>query len=104
MIGRWARPDVSRSRAMSRLPLPLFAAVLAVTTTRAVAAPEPPEKPAEHEVHVVAVYEGVTKTGDQIHGGRAAVRVDRPGKAVTLVLSSYSSVTWDVTFTPQTRL
>jgi hypothetical protein len=50
----------------------------------------------DRELHVVSVYEGVTKTGGQIHGGRAVVEVDRPGKQVTLALSSYDPVTWEV--------
>jgi hypothetical protein len=56
------------------------------------------------ELHVIGIYEGVTKTGDEIHGGRAFVKVDRPGRRVTLVLSSYESVTWEVTLTPKTSL
>jgi hypothetical protein len=90
-----------RSMAMSRLLLPFLG--IAVAASLAAAAPVP-QPNLDHEVHVVGLSEGVTRTGDQIHGGKAAVRVDRPGKTVTLVLTAYDSVTWDVTFTPQTRL
>ncbi len=49
---------------------------------------------AEPELHIVFVYEGNTRTGNQIHGERASVKVDRPGKDVVLFLGSYGSVTW----------
>lgn len=37
-------------------------------------------------------------------GGKAAVKVDRPGKVVTLVVSAYNPVTWEVTASPGTTL
>jgi hypothetical protein len=53
---------------------------------------------AERELHVVGVYEG---TG----GGTAGkITVDRPGQSVTLFLSSYDSVTWQLTATPNTTI
>ena len=51
------------------------------------------EKP---ELHVVGVYESA--------GGKASVKVDRPGKLVTLVLSSYEPVTWDVSVAPNSQV
>ncbi len=38
------------------------------------AADEP--QAADRELHVVSIYEGVTKTDGKIHGGRAVVAVD----------------------------
>jgi len=63
-----------------------------------------PRRDAVRELHVVGLYEGVTKTGNEIHGGRATVTVDRPGKRVTLILSAYSTVTWEVKPKPGTTL
>src|SRR4051812_28767666 len=81
------------------------AAALVLMCGAAAIAAQPPAPPAAvSELHVVALYEGVTRTGNMIHGGKAAVRVDRPGKDVTLVVSSYNSVTWEVTAGPQTKL
>lgn len=76
--------------------LTLLAAALAAG--RVGAAPVPPQNEADREVHVVGVYEGDRQTG------RVAVHVDRPGKFVTLVLTAYHSVAWDVTTTPETRV
>jgi hypothetical protein len=59
---------------------------------------------AQTELHVVSIYEGQTKTNGVLHGGKAAVHVDRPGKDVTLVLSSCDTVTWEVTASPKTKL
>ena len=56
---------------------------------------EPPEN-APREVHVVGIYEGYKRTGDQIHGDRAVVAVDRPKTRVILVLSAYEPVTWEI--------
>ncbi|HTK77150.1 MAG TPA: hypothetical protein VL371_17925, partial [Gemmataceae bacterium] len=68
------------------------------------AAPPPQPQPDDREVHVVGIYAGSTRTGDKIHGGKASVRVDRPGKQVTLVLTAYDPVTWDVSASEKTRL
>jgi hypothetical protein len=85
-----------------------FSCALVLLTTGA-ALGQPPaggakQPAANSELHVVCAHEGYTKTGDMIHGGKAAVKVDRPGKAVTLVVSAYNPVTWDVTVTPGTTL
>jgi hypothetical protein len=52
-----------------------------------------PQPSDERELHVVGLYEGATRTGGEIHGPKASVTVDRPGKRVTLVLAAYSSLT-----------
>jgi hypothetical protein len=51
----------------------------------------------DRELHVVGLCEGFTRSGDTIHGEKALVTVDRPGKRVTLVLTSYSQMTWELT-------
>jgi beta-lactamase regulating signal transducer with metallopeptidase domain len=58
----------------------------------------------EHEVHAVGVYEGATETGNQIHGPRADIELDRPGKEVTLVLTSYEPITWRLSVGEETNL
>jgi hypothetical protein len=78
------------------------AAAVGILFAAAAVSAQPPA--AARELHVVALYEGVTRTGNMIHGGKAAVRVDRPGKEVTLVVSSYDPVTWEVTAGPTTKL
>jgi len=50
----------------------------------------------KHEVHVVGIYQGVTETDGNIHGPKAFVRVDRPGKLVTLVLTTAAPCTWEL--------
>jgi hypothetical protein len=86
----------TRMLSIAILTLALFAS--------APAAPPPQPQPDDREVHVIGICEGSTRTGDKIHGGKASVRVDRPGKQVTLVLAAYSSVTWDVSASEKTRL
>ena len=76
--------------------------LLVLVPSFGLAAPVPPGP--DDELHVVALYGGNTKTGDMLHGGKAAVKVDRPGKNVTLVVSAYDPVTWDITVTPKTNL
>ncbi len=56
------------------------------------------------ELHVVCLYEGVERTGNEIHGGRAVVTVDRPRTKVTLALVSYESIRWEIKLTPDTQL
>jgi hypothetical protein len=73
------------------------------TFARASAADNPPDD-ALRELHVVGLYEGVERTGNELHGGRAVVTVDRPGTKVTLALVSYDSITWEVKATPDTTL
>ena len=59
---------------------------------------------ADTELHMVCLREGLTKTDGQIHGGRATVTVDRPGKTVVLFLGAYQSVTWKVMPGKDTRI
>jgi len=67
---------------------------------------KPAEKKADkdREVHVVGIYEGFTKSDGKIHGGKARVEVRRPDKHVTLVLVSYTPVTWEISLDPKTRI
>jgi len=88
---------------------PGLALFLVATLVTAAAPPAPGRQPvaqplADSEIHAVCIYEGVTKTGNMIHGGMASVKVDRPGKMVTLFLSSYDPVTWEVTATAGTKI
>lgn len=70
----------------------------------AVPAKSAAELNADRELHVVGLYEGFTKSGGKVHGGKARVIVKRPGKQVILVLSAYDSITWEVSATQDTRL
>jgi hypothetical protein len=56
------------------------------------------------ELHAVGIYEGQTRTGKDIHGGKAKVIVRRPGKNVILLLSSYEPVTWDIASSESTTI
>ncbi len=58
------------------------------------------------ELHVVCIYEGSTRTGAAIHGERATVSVERPGKSVVLFLGACSehSVTWEVLVGKDTKI
>lgn len=56
------------------------------------------------EIQVVAIYEGYTRSGDEFHGDRAKISVDRPGKKVALVLSSYNPVRWDLEVSEDTHI
>lgn len=58
----------------------------------------------ENEVHLVRIASGFEETGGIIHGPRALVHVDRPGKKVTLVLTSIRKVKWHVSFTKKTEI
>ncbi|MBA4064190.1 MAG: hypothetical protein C0501_10840 [Isosphaera sp.] len=57
------------------------------------------------ELHVVGLYESYARVAG---GGKVSVKaqvaVNRPGKDVTLVLSAYEPVTWQVIVGPNTRL
>ena len=68
---------------------------------------EPPAKAKDdkdRELHIVGIYEGFTKSDGKLHGGKAQLRVIRPGKQVTLVLVTYSPVTWEVVVNKDTKL
>ncbi len=64
------------------------------------------DQPSARELHVVCVYEGSTRTGAAIHGERATVSVERPGKSVVLFLGACSdhSVTWEVLVGKDTKI
>jgi hypothetical protein len=73
------RPGGAALRALARL-LCLGAALLSVVTASA-----------ERELHVVGVYEGTNG------GTNGQVLVNRPGQSVTLFLSAYDAMDWQVT-------
>src|SRR5262245_43143339 len=75
--------------------IPLLAVLLAAAWPAAASA-DNPQRDDGRELQVGGLYEGVERTGNEIHGGRAVVTVNRPGKRVTLVLSAYNSVTWEI--------
>jgi hypothetical protein len=77
---------------------------LILSSSATVPAADDPPDGAFRELHVVGLYEGVERTGNELHGGRAVVTVNRPGSKVTLALVSYDSITWDVKVTPDTTL
>jgi hypothetical protein len=61
----------------------------------------------DRELHAVGIYSGITSAGTTSHNnerGDAAVVVRRPGRRVTLVLSSYEPVLWHVTVESNTVL
>lgn len=67
------------------------------------ATPQPPTP--ESELHVVCVYSGRTAEGGASRDhepGEVSVRVDRPGRVVTLLLCSYEPAMWQVFTTPDT--
>jgi hypothetical protein len=68
------------------------------------AAPHQADKDKVPEVHIVAVHEGVKKTGNVVHEPKAFVEVNRPGKRVTLVLDAYNEVQWGVSVVGGTKL
>jgi hypothetical protein len=80
----------------------LFSAVLTASDDNATAQDEKPDK--RIEVHAVGIYEGATETGHKIHGPMAAVELNRPDKAVVLVLSCYGPVTWEIAVRGNTEL
>ncbi len=86
------------------VPLALLTALALAGPAAPAAGPPPDAGKGDHELHVVGLYEGYTKSNGAIHGGKARVSVDRPGKRVTLALVAYDPVTWEVTATPATTL
>lgn len=48
------------------------------------------------ELHVVGIYEGLTRSSSKVHGPIAQITLDRPGKKVALLLTSYHAVKWKV--------
>jgi hypothetical protein len=90
---------------MSRTSLFLLGAALAAPALLP-ATPGPGGQPDDRELHVVALREGSADPQDgQGNGkGQATIKVDRPSKIVTLVLTAHKPVVWDLALTPQTRL
>jgi hypothetical protein len=66
----------------------VFCFALVVGVSELAVADNPPDR-TNRELHVVGIYEGSTRTGNEIHGGRATVTIDRPSRRVTLILNSY---------------
>jgi hypothetical protein len=64
------------------------------------AAPVPPQKADDRELHVVCHGRAVRRGA----ANKTEVKVDRPGKEVTLVLGGSQEMTWDVSVTGSTRL
>jgi len=85
------------ARCLILATLPMFVVRIALSGD------DPPPKD-DRELHVVGLYEGATRTGGEIHGPRATVTVDRPGRRVTLVLAAYHTVNWEVKLSPRTNL
>lgn len=77
---------------------------LAADAAPAVAEPPPPRRGPEEEAYLVAVYDGVEKTGGVAHGPKGQIFLDRPDRQVTLLICSHEPVRWQVTATPGTRL
>ena len=55
------------------------------------------EAAVERELHVVGVYQGAGHITGQNNQGTATIHVDRPEKSITLFLSSYDPIRWQVT-------
>src|SRR5436190_7751763 len=77
---------------LRRSPMRLLFSVFAAVSAMAVAAF------AERELHVVGVYEGINGCTE------AKITVDRPGQSVTLFLSAYDSVNWQINVVAGTAL
>lgn len=56
------------------------------------------------EIHVIAVYEGNTKTAGKIHGPQIKVHADRPGSTIALALQSYYPNTIYISVSDGTQL
>src|SRR4051794_15544715 len=78
----------------------LAAAILLPALASLTAAPVPPPKPDDRELHVVC-HE---RRRPRDVADKTAVKVDRPGKEVTLVLGGNQDVVWDVSVIGSTRL
>lgn len=56
------------------------------------------------ELHVISINRGFQINEDKYNKGRAAVKVDRPGQKVVLLLNSRSPVIWQVNATEGTEI
>jgi hypothetical protein len=75
-----------------------YKALRAIVIAIAIALPAPALAEKTKELHVVGVYEG------KIGAAEASVVVDRPGKDVTLALTSYIPIRWRLHVEPGTNL
>src|SRR5690242_13952905 len=82
----------------------VFGQIAAAQTSDLSVATSSSEADATIELHAIGIYEGYVKSAGQIHGSRADVVVDRPGKQVILSLSAYERTTWLVETTPGTTI
>ena len=80
----------------------IFTAVIAMTFGTLVIAQS--TIPLERELHVVIHYEGRDKTNGQPHGPISDIEIDRPNKAVTLVLGAHSPIRWTVSVSDATQI
>lgn len=85
-----------------------LAALLAVLGLAGPASPAaaqpPPSQDDGRELHVVSIYEGFNRSGGVIHGDRAEIVVDRPGRTVSLFLAAFHPMTWLLTVAPGTKV
>ncbi|MGB3242959.1 MAG: hypothetical protein WBB25_00375 [Sulfitobacter sp.] len=86
-----------KGKLVTHLARTIFIALIAIFSIATTAT-------AERELHVVGLYEGLTKTEGRVHGPIAHVRVVRPGAKVTLVLLSYDAIRWHVDASPDTEI
>lgn len=85
---------------MSTVRFLAVAILLSAIAVSAGAAPVPREKPNDRELHIVCQGLREARGAD----GKTAVKVDRPGKEVTLVLGGNLEMAWDISVTGSTRL
>src|SRR3954463_16490948 len=85
---------------MSAVRFLTAAVLLAALGVFVTAAPVPPQKSDDRELHVVCHER--RRPGDATD--KTTIKVDRPGKDVTLVLGGNQDVAWNVSVTDSTRL
>jgi hypothetical protein len=93
----WRNAPAWRARLDPRAPLRSNTNVISSPPVNITVLGEPP---GDRELHVVGIYTGAAPGGGvslNNEQGDAAVRVNRPGKRVTLVLSAYEPVVWHLT-------
>jgi hypothetical protein len=85
---------------MSAVRFLAAATVLPALALSLAAAPVPPQKSDDRELHVVCQGRALRRDA----AAKTEVKVDRPGKEVTLVLGGHREMTWDVSVAGSTRL
>jgi len=65
---------------------------------------EPLKLTTDAELHAVGIYEGDEGEAPDVHGPVAKVLVNRPGKKVALILTSYDPVRWIITVAKGTTI